>query len=74
MGNDVIGIAESRLIPSDSNNDYLLPGFQTPIWFDQYPKYPNTRPPHGLLVFLNSQTVAIFNTYIRISAGGNYCA
>ena len=54
MDADVIGIAESRLIPSDCNENYLFPGFQTPIRVDQNQKHPNTRPPHGLVVFLKN--------------------
>ncbi|VDI78482.1 Hypothetical predicted protein [Mytilus galloprovincialis] len=32
---DVIGIAESRLISTDENDDFHVPGFETPVRLDQ---------------------------------------
>ena len=57
MGAEVIGVADSRLIPSGSKNDYFLRWCQTPNRVDQYPKYPNTRHSHRLVVFLKNDCV-----------------
>ncbi|VDI64136.1 Hypothetical predicted protein [Mytilus galloprovincialis] len=50
---DVIGIAESRLISTDENDDFHVPGFEPPVRLDQKQTNFNTRPPHGLVLYLS---------------------
>jgi len=46
----VIGLAESRLLHSDCNDDYSLPNFRL-LRNDQQRHTSSTRPPHGLLMY-----------------------
>ena len=54
---DVIGFAESRLISSDSDEDYRLPGFAMPIRNDQSQVNATTRPYHGLVLYVKNDFI-----------------
>ncbi|CAC5416140.1 unnamed protein product [Mytilus coruscus] len=54
---DVIGIAESRLISTDVNEDFYVPGFEPPVRLDQKQTNLNTRPPHGLVLYYRTDCV-----------------
>ena len=49
QGADIIGIAESKLVPSDSTDEYAITDY-TVIINDQ-PRCSANRPPHGLLLY-----------------------
>ena len=51
---DVIGLAESRLVSLDLDEDYSLPGFAAPIRMDQITANSTTRPYHGLLLYVKN--------------------
>ncbi|CAC5376929.1 unnamed protein product [Mytilus coruscus] len=54
---DVIGIAESRLISTDENDDIYIPGFEPPVRLDQRQTNSYTRPPHGLVLYYRSDCI-----------------
>ncbi|VDI56076.1 Hypothetical predicted protein [Mytilus galloprovincialis] len=54
---DVIGIAESRLISTDENDDFHVPGFEPPVRLDQKQTNFNTRPPHGLVLYYRNDCI-----------------
>ncbi|KAL5006836.1 hypothetical protein ScPMuIL_015642 [Solemya velum] len=54
---DIIGIAETRLISSDLSENYCLPGFHLPIRCDDKQKTLQTRPPHGLALYVKSDSL-----------------
>ncbi|CAC5376968.1 unnamed protein product [Mytilus coruscus] len=54
---DVIGIAESRLISTDENDDFHVPGFEPPVRLDQKQTNFNTRPPHGLVLYYRNDRI-----------------
>ncbi|XP_076105470.1 uncharacterized protein LOC143073656 [Mytilus galloprovincialis] len=54
---DVIGIAESRLISTDKNDDFHVPGFEPPVRLDQQQTNFNTRPPHGLVLYYRNDCI-----------------
>ncbi|XP_063442198.1 uncharacterized protein LOC134722507 [Mytilus trossulus] len=54
---DVIGIAESRLISTDENGDFHLPGFEPPVRLDEKQTNFNTRPPHGLVLYYRNNCI-----------------
>ena len=51
---DIIGISETRLIHSDSDNDYAIPGYMPLIRNDQHQNDYQVRPPHGLAVYIKN--------------------
>lgn len=51
---DVIGIAETKLIQSVSDDDYLFPGFALPIRNNQSQNNNKIRPPHGIAVYVRN--------------------
>ena len=63
---DVIGFAETKLMRSDANDKYALPGFGLPIRNDQHQSVVRTRPPHGLIVYVREGFVvdelSVFST------------
>ncbi|CAC5416145.1 unnamed protein product [Mytilus coruscus] len=59
---DVIGIAESRLISTDENDDFYVPGFEPPVRLDQRQTYFNTRPPHRLVLYYRTDCI-LHNTF-----------
>jgi hypothetical protein len=62
----VIGFAETKLMRSDANDKYALPGFGLPIRNDQHQSVVRTRPPHGLIVYVREGFVvdelSVFST------------
>ncbi|VDI49380.1 Hypothetical predicted protein [Mytilus galloprovincialis] len=68
---DVISIAESRLISTDENDDFHVPGFEPPVRLDQKQTNFNTRPPHGLVLYyrndcITSQYSHFLNSIFRV--------
>ncbi|CAC5416130.1 unnamed protein product [Mytilus coruscus] len=59
---DVIGIAESRLISTDENDDFYVPGFEPPIRLNHKQTNFNTRPPHGLALYYRTDCI-LHNTF-----------
>jgi hypothetical protein len=63
---DVIGFAETKLMRSDANDKYALPGFGLPIRNDQHQSVVRTRPPYGLIVYVREGFVvdelSVFST------------
>ncbi|CAC5411689.1 unnamed protein product [Mytilus coruscus] len=62
LDTDVIGIAESRLISTDENEDFYVPGFEPPVRLDQKQNNFNTRPPHGLVLYYRTDCF-LHNTF-----------
>ena len=56
-GADIIGIAESRLLCTDRNDQYTIEGYSIHR-NDQIIQHP-TRPPHGLVIYSNDNTVKL---------------
>ena len=56
-GADIIGIAESRLLGTDRNDQYIIENYSIHR-NDQIIQYP-TRPPHGLVIYSNDNTVKL---------------
>ena len=63
---DIIGISETRLIQSDSDDEYALHGFMPLIRNDQRPNDIRARPPHGLAVYIKNgilvDNVSVFSS------------
>ncbi|CAC5416325.1 unnamed protein product [Mytilus coruscus] len=71
LDDDVIGIAESRLISTDENEDFYVPGFEPPVRLDQKENNFNTRRPHGLVLYYRTDCILLaihlLNSTFRVS-------
>ena len=50
---DIILLAETRLIPNDNTNEYLIPKYEIPYQNDQILDTP-TRPSHGMISYVRT--------------------